>query len=317
MAKASNEFAAQNEIDVEKPEKVIPSLCEGFVLGRRRSSYGFTNCILYALGVGASQDPLDATDLQYTYENHENFTPLPTFGCVIPEMQLTFDGLQRCPGLPDFNPMMLLHGEHKLILPAPLPVNEEVEAVAKIKNVFDKKSGALVIIQTDVYSIATGSLICVNEASLFIRGIGGFGGLSGSKQKKPIQIPARPPDHIFTKKTVPNQALIYRLCGDYNPLHVDPEMAALGGFNSPILHGLCFFGIAGLGVVRTACRGDANSIKSIEARFSNAVIPGQTLKVEIWEESGDCLFRVINMDTQKECVSNGLATLRNSSASKL
>nr|AZL94226.1 hydroxysteroid 17-beta dehydrogenase 4 [Cardiosporidium cionae]AZL94237.1 hydroxysteroid 17-beta dehydrogenase 4 [Cardiosporidium cionae] len=239
-------MAEENISGIDKPKKVIVSLCEGFVLGKSRKSYTQRDAILYAIGIGASQDPLDPLDLQYTYENSENFATVPSFASVFPSMDLMFEGLQRCPGLPEFNPMLLLHGEHKLTLHNPIPSEATVNQLATIKNVFDKTSGALVIVKIDSFDESSDALLCSNEASLFLRGIGGFGGTSMVALKSPV-MPNRAPEYTFLKKTSANQAIIYRLSGDYNPLHIDPEVASLGGFSFPILHGLCFFGIAAHG----------------------------------------------------------------------
>ncbi|KAF8822105.1 MaoC family domain-containing protein [Cardiosporidium cionae] len=356
-------MAEENISGIDKPKKVIVSLCEGFVLGKSRKSYTQRDAILYAIGIGASQDPLDPLDLQYTYENSENFATVPSFASVFPSMDLMFEGLQRCPDsmnsaliiritqekthkiyypffltalcceqlgisidlraqgssctrLPEFNPMLLLHGEHKLTLHNPIPSEATVNQLATIKNVFDKTSGALVIVKIDSFDESSDALLCSNEASLFLRGIGGFGGTSMVALKSPV-MPNRAPEYTFLKKTSANQAIIYRLSGDYNPLHIDPEVASLGGFSFPILHGLCFFGIAAHGAVREVCGNDPKNLYSIEGRFTSPVVPGNTLLVEMWQEDEKLLFKVTNVDTKKACISNGIIHLRNVNRSKL
>ena len=156
-----------------------------------------------------------------------------------------------------------------------------------------------------------GKVVCVLHISLFIRGIGGFGG-----QKSPPPIvhtpPNRSPDSVYEFDTYPNQAILYRLCGDLNPLHVDPNFSALGGFERPILHGLCTFGIATHGVVRNMCENDASRISSLEGRFTSPVIPGNKLRVDMWKEGAKVLFVVTNVTAGKVAIANGAAIVSNS-----
>jgi len=158
----------------------------------------------------------------------------------------------------------------------------------------------------------------VLEHSLFIRGLGGFGGDKGPNP--PVhKIPKdRSPDAVHVKKTTPNQALVYRLSGDMNPLHADPNMAALGGFDKPILHGLCFFGIATHGVVRQLCDNDPSKVLSIEGRFASPVFPGQQLTVQMWRDGkAKIVFQVVNDDTKQICLANGAVYLRDAQVSTL
>ncbi|CEM02879.1 unnamed protein product [Vitrella brassicaformis CCMP3155] len=296
-----------------KPSEVQPSKCCGFQLGSEVRSYSKRDVILYALGLGLSQDQLDANDLQYTYENSDGFAPLPSFAVVLPRGEVVFESLSKCPGMPDFNPMMLLHGEQKVELFKPLQTDDTLTHTASLKEVWDKGKAALVVVETQSRD-QQGDLVCVNTSQLFIRGIGGFG---GPKQPKgPARTPPnRPPDVVFTKATSPNQALIYRLSGDYNPLHADPNFSSIGGFDVPILHGLCTFGIAGHGVVREMCDNDASRVRSIEGRFASTVVPGDVLAVEMWRQGGGngdggrVVFQVKNLNSGKVALSNGLIVL--------
>uniref|UniRef100_A0A0G4FPC5 Uncharacterized protein n=1 Tax=Chromera velia CCMP2878 TaxID=1169474 RepID=A0A0G4FPC5_9ALVE len=299
-----------------KPDKVIPSECAGYSVGETTASYGPKDVMLYALGLGVSTDPLDPLDLKFTYENAEDFAPLPSFAVVLSSFEDLFGALTACPGLPEFNPMMLLHGEEKVTLFKSLEPEAALVHKASIKNVYDKGSGALLVVVVESFEQDSGEKVCALEHSLFIRGIGGFGGDKGPApaSNKP---PKRVPDAVFKKETSANQALIYRLSGDMNPLHADPNMAAMGGFDKPILHGLCFFGIATHGVVREMCENDPSRVLSVEGRFASPVLPGDPLRVEMWKEGGRVLFQVVNERTNKVSLANGAVALRGPSQSSL
>lgn len=295
---------------MSKPTKVIPEKCRGYVISEDKVTYGPREVMLYALGIGASQDPLDEKDLKWTYENSEDFAPIPSFAVVLNSMESLFGALLSCPGLPEFNPMMLLHGEEKVVLSKPLPPSATLIQTAVIKDVTDKGSGALLIISIDGRDAETNEPICSTIHSLFIRGIGGFGGSKGEAPADNRPPKGKAPDAVFEKTTTANQALIYRLSGDYNPLHADKNMAEMGGFERPILHGLCFFGIGTHAIVRQMLNNDVSQIRGVEGRFSSPVLPGHKLKVEMWRVSKDkIVFQVINQDTGKVCLSNGAVVL--------
>lgn len=272
-----------------RPAQVVPEQCRGFKIGGALTqSYTERDTILYALGVGTSRDPMDSKEIQFTYENAENFKVLPTFGVSIGSFNTLFEGLLNCPGLPEFNPMMLLHGEHKLELIKPFPAKQTVTINSEIIDVADKGKGALVTIASSI-SDETGSLIARNIAKLFIKGIGGFGD-KGKLQDALPNPPTRPPCKTSIDQTLPNQAILYRLAGDTNPLHIDPQMSAMGGFDRPILHGLCSFGIAGKAILKEFCNYDVNQFKSISVRFTSHVFPGETLVTEMWKEGNKVIF---------------------------
>ena len=268
-------------------------------------TYEYTerDVMLYALAVGAGVPQTEEEQLKFCYE--KDLKALPTFG-VIPTYAASRERRQ-VPGF-DFNPMMLLHGEQYLeIRKHPIPTSGKLTNQQKISGIYDKGKGALVIRDT-LTTDGNGEEVFFNSSALFIRGEGGFGGERGPKPGN-IQ-PEREPDKIVEEKTLPQQALIYRLCGDYNPLHVDPAMAATGGFDVPILHGLCTFGIAGRAVLREYCDNDPAKFKSIQVRFSSHVFPGETIATEMWKESDEkILLKARSVDRGLDVLTNAAVTL--------
>ncbi|KAJ8380974.1 hypothetical protein SKAU_G00017520 [Synaphobranchus kaupii] len=241
-------------------------------------SYSHTECILYALGVGMSTREPD--HLRFLYEGHQEFGCLPTYG-VIPA-QASMMGLGSVPGL-EFDLTRLLHGEQYLEMYKPLPTSGKLTSKATITDVLDKVSGAVILL--DVHTYNGEDLVCFNQFSVFIVGAGGFGGKRTSdKAKSTVAPPDRAPDAVMTDETTRDQAALYRLSGDWNPLHIDPSFAAMGGFKSPILHGLCSFGFAGRHVLKQYANNDVSKFKSIKVRFVKPVLPGQSLQTEMWKE---------------------------------
>lgn len=210
-----------------RPPKVIPNLCRNFVISTVRKSFTSRDTILYALGLGLSTDPIDPLDLRYTYENSESFAALPSFVAVIPPLESLFDGLLACPGIPDFNPMLLLHGEERLTFSGrEIPTEATVECVTRIADVEDKGKAALVRLVSEICQVDDGKgvksmekekvLLCSVEASMFVRGIGGFQEEKLHEKKpaqKPTDEPSSPPHLVIQCRTDPRQALLYRLSG--------------------------------------------------------------------------------------------------------
>jgi multifunctional beta-oxidation protein len=264
--------------------------------------YEEKDVILYNLGIGAKK-----TDLPLVFEGADDFQALPTFG-VVPffsaETPYSIDDV-----VANFSPMMLLHGEQYLeILEYPIPTSATLVSYPKLLEVVDKGSAAILKSGTTTVNKATGKPIFYNEMTAFIRGSGGFGG-----QKKPENRgastaannpPKRTPDFVTEEKTTEEQAVLYRLSGDYNPLHVDPAFAKIGGFEVPILHGLCFFGIAAKAVYQKY-----GQFRNIKVRFAGTVLPGQTLVTEMWKEGNKVIFQTTVKETGKLAIASAAAEL--------
>uniref|UniRef100_A0A668AKX7 Hydroxysteroid (17-beta) dehydrogenase 4 n=1 Tax=Myripristis murdjan TaxID=586833 RepID=A0A668AKX7_9TELE len=238
-------------------------------------SFSHTQCIIYALGVGMSTK--DPDHLRFLYEGHEDFSCLPTFGVIPSQAAMMDGGLASVPGLNiDFT--RVLHGEQYLELYKPLPTSGMSSfAVAA----HTRKQAQIISVNT--YS--GDELVCYNQWSVFVVGAGGFGGKRTSDRAKAlVPPPNRAPDAVVTDSTTRDQAALYRLSGDWNPLHIDPSFAAMGGFKAPILHGLCSFGFAARHVLKQYANNDPSRFKAIKVRFVKPVLPGQSLQTEMWKE---------------------------------
>ncbi|KAK7956920.1 peroxisomal hydratase-dehydrogenase-epimerase [Apiospora aurea] len=265
-------------------------------------SYSERDCMLYNLGVGAKR-----TEIPYVFEGHEDFQVLPTYG-VIPAFDVnTPYSMDQV--VPNFNPMMLLHGEQYLeIKKYPIPTAARTKSYAKLIEVVDKGSAAILKGGVLTKNAETGEDLFYNESTVFLRGAGGFGG-----QRKPQDRgastavnspPKRMPDVVVESTTTEEQAAVYRLSGDYNPLHVDPNFAKMGGFKRPILHGLCFMGIAGKAVYEKF-----GPFKNIKVRFAGTVLPGETLVTEMWKDGNKVIFQAKVKETGKMAISGAAAEL--------
>jgi acyl dehydratase len=241
------------------------------------SSWQPNDVILYHLGIGAGVTT-SPSELRFVYER--DLRVLPTYA-VIPGMAV-LAGLQELPGL-DADFALMLHGEQEVTLAAPLPSQATAQHVGRVSGVYDKGGAALVVLDTESHDADSGALLATNRVSLFFRGEGGFGGDPGPASGPAA--PDRPADHIVEVATLPQQAALYRLNGDSNPLHIDPEFARLGGFDRPILHGLCTFGAVCKAAIDEALDGDVTPVGGYRARFAGVLFPGETLVVEIWRES--------------------------------
>ncbi|KAF2098846.1 peroxisomal hydratase-dehydrogenase-epimerase [Rhizodiscina lignyota] len=265
-------------------------------------SYNEKDVILYNLGLGAKR-----TQLPLVYENSDDFQVLPTFG-VIPPFNATAP-FSLSDVMPNFSPMMLLHGEQYLeIRKFPIPTEATLVSYPSLIEVQDKGAAAVAVTGTVTKDKDSGEDVFYNEATIFVRGAGGFGGSPKGKDRGPAsknyKPPQRNPDAVEVEKTSDDQAALYRLSGDRNPLHIDPEFSKVGGFKTPILHGLCFFGIAGKAVLK-----HFGYYRNIKVRFAGTVLPGQTLKTEMWKEGKVVVFQTTVVETGKLCISGAGAEL--------
>jgi acyl dehydratase len=266
------------------------------------SAWGPDDVILYHLGIGAGfERPTDPKELDYVYE--KNLKVLPSYA-VIP-LGGTLSGLDKIPGL-DINFWMVLHGEQETIIHRPIPVSGAVENKKRIAEIWDKGKAALIIMET-VSSDAQGPLF-TNRFGIFARGEGGFGGEPGPAAGN--KVPDRAPDVVAESKTLPNQALIYRLCGDKNPLHADPEFAAMGGFERPILHGLSSYGVVCKAVVDNALDGDVTRVARYQVRFAGVVFPGETIVTSVWRADGRLLIAAKTKERGTDVITNAVIELR-------
>ena len=237
-------------------------------------SWTSTEALLYAIGVGAGLgDPLQ--ELQFTTENTAGIQQqvLPTYGVLLAQAR-------GAGNLGDFDRAMLVHAEQSIELHKPLPVEGTLRASATVTGIYDKGSGALIETENRAVDRATGEPVVTTTSGTFIRGEGGFGGDRGTAPS--WELPDRAPDQKVTVQTRPEQALLYRLSGDRNPLHADPAFAARGGFSRPILHGLCTYGFTGRVLLHEVCGSDPARFAFMSGRFSRPVLPGESLVISIW-----------------------------------
>lgn len=252
--------------------------------------------ILYALGVGARE-------LKFVYE--DGIEVLPTMAAVIgypgffakdPQYGLTWQ--------------KLLHGEQSIEIHRPIPAKGTFKAATTIDEIYDKGAdkGAIMLASRVIYEEGNPDPVATVRSTSFLRADGGFGDRGQGDPPKPHPIPSdTPPDDIVRLKTSEDQAMIYRLSGDYNPLHIDPEVAKAGGFDQPILHGLCTYGVVGRALVQSLCSGDPKRVRRMDVRFSSPVFPGETIVTEIWREGqGKAAFRAKVEERGLVVINNGL-----------
>lgn len=268
----------------------------------QRHDYTDRETILYALGVGLGRDPLDEAELDYVYERGDLKT-VPTLATV-----LTRSALLRDSG---FDYTKVLHGEQRLTLHRPLPPAGGLIADSRVVGAYDKgrDKGAVIVTETAVRSAADNQPLFTLGSTTFARGDGGFGGPAGSGPE-PHRLPERAPDQVFQLETRPDQALLYRLSGDRNPLHADPAMAKRVGFPAPILHGLCTYGTACRGILQHVCQYDHSKIAGFDVRFSAPVYPGETIALELWQDGKTVSFRCRAAARDAVVINNGKCLLR-------
>jgi len=276
----------------------------------RTFSYGDKDVMLYALGIGFGADPMNEDELAFVYE--KNLKVVPTAATVLAAGAQRVAATSSKPGhrQSQINFLMVVHGEQKVELHKPLPASGTFTAESRTIGAYDKgKDKGAVIINETVWTDAAGEKVATLTGSTFARGDGGFGGPSeGAPEPHPT--PSRKPDLSVDFATLPGQALLYRLNGDRNPLHSDPDIARRAGFQRPILHGLCTYGITCRAVLQAITGFDPEQIASHQARFSAPVIPGDTITVDLWRDGKDISFEARVKERNATVIKNGLTVLR-------
>ncbi len=268
-------------------------------------TYTKRDTILYALGLGFGADPVDENQLQYVYE--KSLKALPTMAVVLGSPG---SWMREDPEV-GINYLKVVHGEQSLAVHKPLPAEATVVGHNRIDRIIDKGEGkgAVVYVERKLYDKANGDHLATTMGSIFARADGGFGG-PVTQAPALHQMPEGAPDVVCDIATMPRQALIYRLSGDYNPLHSDPAVAKAAGFPVPILHGLCTYGIVGHAVIKSFCGYDASRLTGLQVRFSSPIYPGETIRVEMWKSAGVVSLRAKVLERDLVVLSNGRADIQ-------
>ncbi len=282
------------------PAGFDPARLLAYPIPEVEQSFTQKDTILYALSIGLGQDPLDEQQLRYL-DHHRALQAVPSYAVV-----LGFPGFWI--GNPDtgVDPRAALHGEQEIALHRPLPVSGRIVGRTRITSLIDKGPGrgALLYSERQILDAESGALLATTTMSHFLRGYGGFGGADGPV--RPVHaVPVTLPDLTIELPTRPEQALLYRLNGDDNPLHADPKRAAEAGFARPILHGLCTFGVICHAILRGLLDYDATRLKAMKLRFSAPVYPGETIAVDVWRDGS---FQARVPERGVLVATNGLAT---------
>ena len=265
--------------------------------------YSEKDSMLYALGVGYGHDPMDEAELQFVYE--KNLKAVPTMPVV-----LGYPGFWMKDPASGIDWVKIVHGEQTLAIHRPIPAAGTVIGRTRVKAIVDKgkDKGALVILERRIVDKASGALLVTLDHTTFCRGDGGFG--RGDEAPPPLPaVPESTPDASCDLPTLPQAALIYRLCADPNPLHAEPGVAKAAGFPRPILHGLCTYGVAGHALLKTFCGYDPAKLTGLSVRFSAPVFPGETIRTEMWRKGGSVLFRSRVLGRDVVVLNNGVATI--------
>lgn len=269
---------------------IDPSVAVGAELPPQEFEWSSSDVQLYNLGLGAGSHPTDPGELRYLVDH----TPqvLPTFATVAATFHDTEPPKVSFPGI-EIDLAKVVHGSQQVTVHAPIPASGKGRTVTRIAEVWDKGKAA-VIVQESVTEDLDGNPLWTARSSIFARGEGGFGGERGPSES--VVLPDRAPDTEIDVPTLPQQALLYRLCGDRNPLHSDPEFAAAAGFPAPILHGLCTYGIVCKAVTDELLDADASRVQGFRARFAGVVFPGETLRIRVWNDADRKLATVSVVD---------------------
>ncbi|KAL4227624.1 hypothetical protein ACF0H5_013065 [Mactra antiquata] len=268
--------------------------------------YGPKDAILYALGVGYTTK--DEDYLKFLFEGSEDFSVVPSFAVLPAQASSTGLFTGGIPGM-NIDITKILHGEQYMEFYKPFPSHGKLISQARVADVLDKGVGALIIIDVDTYD-ENKEKVAFNQFATMVIGAGGFQGAKNSDAlKKMVKPPKRAPDASMAEKTCVDQAALYRLTGDRNPLHIDPSFAAMGGFKTPILHGMCSFGFATRHVLKTYANNDVSRMKAIKARFSKPVLPGETLQTDMWKDGNRIYFQCKVVETGVTCLTGAYVDL--------
>lgn len=270
-----------------------------FPIPEIRQTLRWQDTALYNFSVGLGQDPMDKPQLDFLYE--PRLKALPSLAVV-----LGYPGFWVRDPASGVDWVKVVHGEQSLILHKPLPAAGEIIGTSRVTGIVDRGAGkgAMIYSAREVKDAKTGELLATLEMTTFARGDGGFGGPSGPV-RQPHPEPEGAPDITLDLATRPEQALVYRLNGDFNPLHIDPDVAEAAGFDRPILHGLCTFGVVCHALLKSLCGYDPAQFGRMDLRFSSPVFPGETIRTEIWKQEGGAAFRARVLERDKVVVSNG------------
>ena len=274
----------------------------GQIIDQRDATYTKEDTILYALALGFGADPVDEKQLRYVYE--DDLEALPTLAMII-----AYPGFWMKNPEYGFEWQKVLHAEETVEIHAPMPVEGTLAGETVVEEVVDRgaEKGCFVYLRKELRD-TQGKTIATVVSNTLARGDGGFGGASKPRERMPGP-PDRAPDHVCDLPTLPQSALIYRLCGDMNPLHADPKIASNAGFQRPILHGRCTMGVAMHALVRSCCDYEASRLKSMQVRFSAPFLPGETLRTEIWRNGDTVNFRSSAVERDVVVLNNGSARI--------
>ncbi|WP_199431812.1 MaoC/PaaZ C-terminal domain-containing protein [Qaidamihabitans albus] len=262
----------------------------GADLGETTFGWTASDVLLYHLALGAGDPPTDPRELRYVYES--GLRVLPTFATVAPNFRTFEPPAVSFPGI-DIDLAKVVHGTQEVVVHRPIPVEGKAVARSRITDVLDKGKAAVIRQETEVTD-PSGDPLWTARSSIFARGEGGFGGERGTSDR--VELPDREPDFVLDTPTLPQQALLYRLCGDRNPLHADPEFARAAGFDLPILHGLCTYGIVAKAVTDALLDADVTRVGAWSAKFAGIMLPGETLRTRVWRDGDRLLVTACSLD---------------------
>lgn len=283
---------------------IDPSVAIGAELGTAEFSWSTSDVMLYQLALGAGSDPLSPRELRYATE--QGTVVLPTFATVAQNFHATQPPKVSFPGV-EIDLAKVVHGSQSVTAHRPIPVSGSAVARTRITDVHDKGKAAVIWQETEVVDGA-GEQLWTARSSIFARGEGGFGGERGPSDR--IELPDREADVTVDVPTLGQQALLYRLCGDRNPLHSDPGFARAAGFDAPILHGLCTYGIVAKAVTDAVLDGDASAVASWSAKFAGIMLPGETLRVRIWHDGDRELVTAESVERSAPVLADAVLTAR-------